>query len=158
MRMFMPALAAILAASLSVAPAHAVPATEAARQELQVAVAAMDAAWDRKDLATWVSLFDQDATIQAGPNSVLEGQAAIRTFFGRDFERRPGTMRHISEARRIDMVAPDLALVDKLVRLEQQDADGRWKVLLTFANSTLMTRAQGSWKVRAVRAHIVPNA
>jgi ketosteroid isomerase-like protein len=157
MRIFMPALAAILATALAAAPAHAVPATEAARQELHGAVAAMDAAWDRKDLTTWVTLFDREATIQAGPSAVLEGQAAIRTFFGRDFERRRGTMRHVSHPHRIDMVAPGLALVDKLVCIEQQDGNGGWKALLTFSNSTLMTRVQGAWKVRAVRAHIVPN-
>ncbi len=158
MRMFMPGLAAILATALSVAPSYAAPATEAARQELHGAAAAMDAAWDRKDLTAWATLFDQNATIQAGPNAVLEGQAAIRAFFGRDFENRRGTMRHVSEPYRIDMVTPDLALVDKLVRLEQQDAEGRWTVLRTFSNSTLLTRVQGTWKVRAVRAHIVPNA
>lgn len=158
MRTFMPGVAAILAAALSVAPSDAAPATEAARQELHGAVVAMDAAWDRKDLTAWAALFDQDATIQVGPSAVLEGQAAIRTFFGRDYENRRGTMRHVSEPQRIDMVAPDLVLVDKLVRLEQQDAEGRWKALATFRNTTLMRRIQGAWKVRAVRAHIVPNA
>ena len=158
MRMFMLGLAAISAAALSAIPCDAAPATEEARQELHGAVAAMDTAWDRKDLAAWATLFDRDATIQAGPNAVLEGRAAINAYYGRDFENRKGTMRHVSEPRRIDMVTPDLALVDKLVRLEQQDGEGRWTVLRTFFNSTLMTRAQGSWKVRAVRAHVIPNS
>jgi ketosteroid isomerase-like protein len=155
--MFMPALVVISAAALSVAPCRAAPATEAARQELHGAAAALDAAWDRKDLTALATLFAQDATIQAGPNAVLEGHAAIRAFFDRDFENRRGTMRHVSEPRRIDMVNLDLALVDKLVRLEQRDADGRWTVLRTFLNSTLLTRVQGTWKIRAIRAHIVPN-
>ena len=157
MRMFITGLAAIAAAALSATSCAAVPATEAARQELLGAAAAMDAAWDRKDLSSLADLFAEDATIQAGPDAVLEGQAAIRAFFGRDFENRPGTMRHVSEPRRIDMVTPELALVDKLVRLEQQDAEGRWTVVRTFLNSTLLTRAQGSWKVRTIRAHVVPN-
>ncbi|MFC7538128.1 YybH family protein [Sphingomonas sp. GCM10030256] len=157
MRIFMPGLVVISAAALSVAPCRAAPATEAAQQELNGAAAAMDAAWDRKDLTGFATLFAQDATIQAGPNSVLEGQAAIRAFFGRDFENRRGTMRHVSEPRSIDMVTPYLALVDKMVRLEQQDADGRWTVLRTFLNSTLLTRVQGTWKIRAIRAHIIPN-
>ena len=158
MRMFVTGLVAISAATLSLAPCRAAPATEAARLELHGAAAAMDAAWDRKDLPALATLFAQDATIQAGPNAVIEGQAAIRSFFGRDFENRGGTMRHVSEPRRIDMVTPDLALVDKLVRLEQQGTDGRWTVLRTFLNSTLLMRVQGIWKVRAIRAHIVPNA
>lgn len=158
MRMFLPGSVVISAAALSFAPCSAAPATEAARQELHGAAAAMDAAWDRKDLTALTTLFAQDATIQAGPHAVLEGQTAIRAFFGRDFENRRGTMRHVSEPRRIDMVTPDLALVDKLVHLEQQDADGRWTVLRTFLNSTLLTRVQGTWKIRAIRAHSVPNA
>nr|WP_295370272.1 nuclear transport factor 2 family protein [uncultured Sphingosinicella sp.] len=157
MRMFILGLAACSAAALSLTPCNAAPAAEAARQELHGAAAAMDAAWDRKDLTALATLFAQDATIQAGPNAVLEGQAAIRAFFGRDFDNRRGTMRHVSEPRRIDMVAPDLALVDKLVRIEQQDADGRWTVLRTFLNSTLLRRVEGSWKVRTIRAHVVPN-
>lgn len=157
MRMFTFGLAAITAAALSVAPCGAAPATEAARMELQGAAAAMDAAWDRKDPTALAALFAKDATIQAGPNAVLEGRAAIGAFFGRDFENRPGTMRHVSQLRGIDMVTPDLALVDKLVRLEQQDAQGRWTVLRTFLNSTLLKRVAGSWKVRTVRAHVVPN-
>ncbi len=67
-------------------------------------------------------------------------------------------MRHISEPRRIDMVTPDLALVDKLVRIEQQDPEGHWTVLRTFLNSTLLRRVQGNWKVRFIRAHVIPNA
>lgn len=59
----------------------------------------MDAAWDRKDLTAWAALFDHDATIQAGPNAVIEGQAAIRAFFGRDFHNRRGAMRHQRTAR-----------------------------------------------------------
>ena len=157
MRMFILGLAACSAEALSLSPCNAAPAPEAARQELHGAAAAMDAAWDRKDLTALATLFAQDATIQAGPNAVLEGQAAIRAFFGRDFDNRRGTMRHVSEPRRIDMVTPDLALVDKLVRIEQQDADGRWTVLRTFLNSTLLRRVEGSWKVRTIRAHVVPN-
>jgi uncharacterized protein (TIGR02246 family) len=156
--MFVLGLVAMSAAALSLSPCDAAPASKVARQELDGATAAMDAAWDRKDLSALALLFAQDATIQAGPNAVLEGQAAIRGFFGRDFENRRGTMRHVSEPRRIDMVTPDLALVDKLVRLEQQDAEGHWKVLRTFLNSTLLTRVQGTWKVRAIRAHAIPHA
>ena len=158
MRMLIAGLVAILNTALSVAPSYAAPATVASRRELQGAAAAMDAAWDRKDLTAWTTLFDQDAIIQAGPNAVIEGQAAIRAFFGRDFKNRRGTMRHVSEPRRIDMVRPDLALMDKVVRLEQQDADGRWTVLRTFSNSTLLTQVRGVWKVRSVRAHLIPNA
>lgn len=157
MRMFTLVLAASSAAALSVMPCVAAPGTEAARQELHGAAAAMDDAWDRKDSTALTALFAPDATIQAGPNAVLEGRTAIGAFFGRDFGNRRGTMRHVSEVRRIDMVTPGLALVDKLVRLEQQDAEGRWTVLRTFLNSTLLSRAEGSWKVRAVRAHVIPD-
>lgn len=157
MRMFTLGLAAIAAAALSATPCGAAPAPEAARAALHDAAAAMDSAWDRRDSSALAALFAPDATIQAGPNAVLEGRAAIRAFFGRDFENRRGTMRHVSALQRIDMVAPDLALVDKVVRLEQQDAQGRWTVLRTFLNSTLLRQDEGSWKVRTIRAHIVPN-
>lgn len=155
MRMTTLVLATISAAALPLMPCDAAPATEAARLELHGAAAAMDAAWDRKDPAGFAALFAPDATIQAGPNAVLEGQAAIRAFFDRDFTNRRGTMRHVSETRRIDMVTADLALVDKLVRIERREPDGRWTVLRTFLNSSLLRRIDGSWRVRTVRAHVV---
>ncbi len=83
MRVFLRGLAATSAAILLATPCVAAPATETARQKLHGAAAAMDAAWDRKDLTAWAALFDQDATIQAGPTAVVEGRAAIRAFFGR---------------------------------------------------------------------------
>lgn len=150
-------LLTISAALAFSAPCAAAPATETAQRELRSAAASMDGAWNRADLSAFTTLFDENATIQAGPKSVLEGQEAIRNFFARDFSNRTNALRHVSEPQRIDQIAPDLALVDKLVRIEQQGANGGWTVLRTFLNSTLMRRVQGKWKVRTVRAHVVPN-
>lgn len=158
MRSLVFGLAAMSAGTLTVAPCSAAPAPDSVRLELQSAAAAMDAAWDRKDLTSFADLFHKDATIQAGPTAVIDGQAAIRSFFGRDFENRRGTMRHVSETIRTDMIGSDLALVDKRVRLEQRSNEGHWTALRTFVNSTVLMREQGVWKVRTVRAYVVPNS
>ncbi|NNM78037.1 SgcJ/EcaC family oxidoreductase [Sphingomonas sp. ID1715] len=157
MRMFSPCWAVIPAAIVFTSPCGAASTGEIASAKVRQAAAAMDAAWDRADPAAMAALFADEATIQAGPNSVLEGRAAIHAFFKRDFDTRPALLRHVSELRRVDMITPDLALVDKVVRIEQQDSEGRWEALRTFLNATIMKRVTGVWKVRAVRAHVIPN-
>jgi hypothetical protein len=41
--------------------------------------------------------------------------------------------------------------------VEQQQADGSWKLMRTFRNVSLARREGNGWKLQSVRAFLVPN-
>ena len=85
----------------------------------------------------------------------VAGRAAVRSFFEGNFARREGTLRHITQLESIDLVAPGIALADAHVRVEQL-RDGRWELVRSFANHSVVRREAGGWRLHAVRAHRLP--
>ena len=147
-------LAAGLACAVTTA-AHAAPPSAADEAALRALGAAADAAWNAKDAAAMAGHYarDADMLVGAADGQVQRGRAAVQAYYARSFGARQGVMRHVSEIRNLDMLAPDLALSDVAVRVEARQPDGTWKLMRRFNNVSISVREDGAWKLKAVRAY-----
>ncbi|NNM76019.1 SgcJ/EcaC family oxidoreductase [Sphingomonas sp. ID1715] len=148
-------LALLLA--LCAAPASAQPPSAADQAALNALADTADAAWNDKDAARMAEAYVADGSLRMAGGTVVEGKDAIRATFVRNFAARQGTMRHITQVDRAEMIAADLAFTEAGVRVEQQQPDGGWKLMRTFRNISVARRDGGAWKLRSVRAFLVPN-
>jgi uncharacterized protein (TIGR02246 family) len=147
---FLTALA--LAANLS-----APQPSEADRRALVDLATATDVHWDAKDAPAMASLFTDDATLKVGADSpVVEGRRALEAFYARGFQARSRVERHITALTRIEMITPTVAFTDARVRIDQQQADGSWTTVRSFANTAVAVKADGRWRLRSARAQRVP--
>lgn len=152
MKSFVSAAAAAVVLLATPAFAAAPSAQEAA--ELKALAEAGDAAWNAADARRMASLYLPDATLVVrGAADRLDGAAAIQAFFERAFGRRPAGFRHVTEIVSIDVVEPGLAFSDVVVRVEQRQADGGWKLIREFDNVSIAVREGGAWKLRTVRTY-----
>jgi uncharacterized protein (TIGR02246 family) len=147
----------LLALALFAGPALAEPASPADMAALQALANAADSAWNEKNAARMAEAYAEDGTLRMSGGAVLEGRAAIRTTFDRNFAARQGTMRHVTAVDRAELIAPDLAFTDAGVRVEQQQPDGSWTLMRSFRNVSVARREGGTWKLQSVRAFLVPN-
>ena len=150
--MRLPALALTFAV-LVATPALAAPPSDADAAALRSLAGAADEAWNTADAERMSSYYSEDATLQVtGRGEQFVGRGAIRSFMAQSFAARPGVFRHVTEIRRMDAVAPDLVFSDADVRVEQQQADGSWKLVRSFGNVSVAAREGRGWRLRAVRA------
>lgn len=140
------------ALSLIAVPALAEPPAQADEQALLALAANADAAWDARDVDGMTALYEEGATLRMGGGKVVEGQQAIRTQFQSAFAARQATMRHVTTIDRNELIAPDLAISDAGVRVEQQQPDGSWLTVRSFRNVSLARRGPDGWRLRTVRA------
>jgi uncharacterized protein (TIGR02246 family) len=140
---------ASLAQAAEPAPADVAALTALAR--------AADAAWDAADAPRMSGLYTPDASLMVGgTGDVRGGREAVSAYFGEAFANRPAVMRHVTEVRRADLLAPDLALTDNFVRVEVRQADGAWREARRFHTVSLAERTAAGWRLRAVRAFPLP--
>lgn len=147
----------ILALALLAAPALAQQPSPADRAALDALAAEADAAWNEKNAARIAAVYTEGASLRLSGGAAIEGREAIRSNFDRNFAARHGTMRHITQVDRAELIGPHLALSDAGVRVEQLQADGSWKLMRTFRNVSLARREGKTWKLHLVRAFVVPN-
>lgn len=151
--MRLPLLAAITwlgAASAALAAAPS-PADDTALRQLG---AAADSAWDAKDAARMATYYAADASLWVGgAGAEQQGRENVQAYFQRAFAGRTGDLRHVSEIRALQLISPDTAFTDVLVRVEERQADGSWKTVRRFNNVSLAAREAGAWKLRVVRAY-----
>jgi uncharacterized protein (TIGR02246 family) len=145
------------ALALLAAPALAQPVSPADDAALKALAHEADVAWNEKDAARMAAVYAEGASLRLSGGAAIESRDAIRATFERNFAARQGTMRHITQVDRAELIAPDLALSDAGVRVEQQQADGSWKLMRTFRNVSLARREGNGWKLQFVRAFLVPN-
>ncbi|HEV2567451.1 SgcJ/EcaC family oxidoreductase [Sphingomonas sp.] len=148
-------LALLLA--LCAAPALAEAPSVTDRAALAALADAADAAWNEKDAGRVAAAYTADGSLRMSGGAVVEGQDAIRATFESNFAARQGTMRHITQVDRVELIEPDLAFTDAGVRVEQQQPDGSWKLMRTFRNVSVAKREGGAWRLKSVRAFLVPN-
>lgn len=133
------------------APAQFLPAAD--RTALIALAAQNDAAWGEKDVAAIKQQYTADGSLRVAPGSpVVVGRHSILEFFGKAFARRNGVYRHITVIDHLEPITSNLVLADGGVRVERQEADGRWSLVRTFRNVSVVAREAGEWKLRSVRA------
>ncbi|QSX78697.1 YybH family protein [Agrilutibacter solisilvae] len=149
----------LLAAATALLPQAACPATpgDADRVALTRLAADLDAVWDAGDPAAVSALYAVDGSLRMDGRPVVQGRDAVQRYFVETMGRRPAGARHVTHVEHIDMLTPDLALVDTRVSIERDDAQGRRDVLAEFHNQTLSSRQAEGWRFRAVRAQRVAN-
>lgn len=147
-------LAAAAVVSLLAAPAIAAAPTEREAAELHALAQAGDEAWNAADAARMAALYAADASLvlNGGANR-MTGVQEIQAFFEGAFSRRPGVFRHVTEIVGIDVVEPGMAFTDVMVRVEQRQPDGAWKLVRRFDNVSISVRDGTDWKLRVVRAY-----
>ena len=146
-----------LALALLAAPAVAEPPSAADQAQLAALAAEADSAWNEKDADRMAAAYTPGATLGLGGGKPIDGRDAVRSTFQRNFAARQGTMRHLTTVERTELIAPDLAMSDAAVRVEQQQPDGSWTLMRSFRNVSLARREAGAWKLHSVRAFLVPN-
>lgn len=149
-------LVLVAAASAAVAfPVLAEAPAEADRVALERLAADLDRVWDAGDPATVASLYATDGTLRLDARPIVEGRAAVTAYFRTTIARRAAGARHRTRVERIDMLAPDLALVDARAWIERDGEGGAVEVLARFHNQTVAVREGAGWRFRAVRAQRV---
>lgn len=150
MRLFLTCAALVLATA-----AEAAPPSDADRAALEALAEAADIDWNEKDVAGMAAHYAQDASLGLG-GQMLEGRAALADYFKLAFARRPGVFRHVTRIEKVELLRPDLAFSDAVVRVERQQPDGSWALERSFRNASVSVRSEGGWKLRSVRAYPVP--
>jgi uncharacterized protein (TIGR02246 family) len=148
-------MAGVLLAAFSTAatsPASAAEPNAADRAALLALAESMDRAWTAADVEANATLFTPDATARFGTEPLGRSRAAIRAQFQSFFAGRPPNLRHVTRIERLEQLAPDLALWDAEVRVEQRQQDGTWRALTTITNVTVAARIANGWAIKAVRA------
>lgn len=147
----------LIALACAPAAAAAAPAAPEERAALERLAAEADAAWNRRDAAAMAGFYAADANLRLGGMAdPVTGRESVHAYFERAFASRAGEMRHITLLDDIDMPRPGMAVSDAIVRVEQRTADGGWRLVRSFANTSVAIREQGGWKLVAVRAHVLP--
>lgn len=154
MRLILAATLSLLAASAAQAAAPS-PADHAALERLALD---SDRDWDAKALDRFLGHHVADSSVRIAGDAAVLGREAMRGYFGRAFAARPAGFRHVSTLEHVDMIGRDTAIVDTQVRVEQRQADGSWALQRTFRTYVVAVRANGEWKLRAVRAAPLPAA
>jgi len=131
--------------------ASAAPPSDSDRVALTRLAADLDAVWDAGDPAAVSALYAVDGSLRMDGRPIVQGRDAVQAYFVETMGRRPAGARHVTHVEHIDMLAPDLALVDTRVSIERDGAQGR-QVLAEFHNQTLSSRQADGWRFRAVRA------
>lgn len=150
-RMIVAASAVMLATAATAAPPSA-----ADRAVLEKLAADNDAAWNAKNIDVLISQYAPEGSLRLGAGALMSGRQMVRSHFARAFAARQGKLRHVSQIDNIDMVTPDLALADVLVRIERDNADGSVTLLREVRNHSMVVREDGEWRLRAVRAYPLP--
>lgn len=147
-------LIAALAWAAACSVAAAAPVTPKDEAALRALGAAADAAWNAKDARQMGGYYAEDASLLVGGVALPEqvGRANIESYFQRAFASRVGDLRHVSEIHNLQMIGPDLAFTDVLVRVESRRPDGGWQVVRRFNNVSISERTGDGWRLRAVRA------
>lgn len=148
----------LIAAGAFLVPAlaSAAPPSPAERAALEALAARNDSAWDAGDAAAIAADYTAGGSLRlGGMGEALEGRHSVRAYFDKAFAARPATFRHITALQKIDVVAPGVAFADAEVRVEQLK-DGRWKLARRFLNHSMLKPEAGTWRIQAVRAHLLP--
>ena len=149
-------LLAALAAAL-VPVAHAAPPSAEDRAALEALATQLDRVWDAGDPAGVAALYATEGTLRLNNRPFEKGQAAVRRYFEVTLARRPAGARHFTRILDVDMLTPDLAMVDTHASVERELASGDRQVLADFHNQTIAVREQGTWRFRVVRAQRMTN-
>lgn len=148
--------AASAALSMAAAASAAVPASDD-RNALERLASAADQAWNRGDAEGMSILYTESASLRlGGMDKPLVGRGAVRSYFGRSFEKRPPGFRHVTQLRHVEMLGPSLAFSDAAVSVEQSDGKGGWLLVRQYENNSIAVREAGQWKLSSVRAYPVP--
>jgi len=139
------------ATALMIPVASAAPPNDADRVALTRLAADLDAVWDSGDPAAVSALYTVDGSLRMDDRLIVQGRDAVLAYFVETIGRRPDGARHVTRVENIDMLTPDLALVDTQVSIERDGAQGR-EVLVQFHNQTVSSRQTDGWRFRVVRA------
>jgi uncharacterized protein (TIGR02246 family) len=142
----------VAATALMSQAASAAPPSDTDRVALEKLAADLDAVWDKGDPAAVSALYAADGSLRMDGRPVVQGRDAVQRYFVETIGRRPAGARHVTRVENIDMLTPDLALVDTRASIERDGAQGGREVLAEFHNQTLALRETDAWRFRAVRA------
>ncbi|HEY0149074.1 MAG TPA: SgcJ/EcaC family oxidoreductase [Allosphingosinicella sp.] len=147
----------LLAAALLPVAASAAPASPQDRIALQSLARAADEAWNARDAKAMSLHYAKDANLRLGGMAEpVRGRDSVRAYFETAFAARQGTLRHVTIVDSIEMPRPGLAVSDAKVVVEARTADGSWKPVREFTNTSVAIREDGAWKLAAVRATPLP--
>ncbi len=131
-----------------------VPAAE--RQVLEALAKESDAYWNAADANRLAAMFADDADLRLGSGPHALGREGVLAYFSRSFAAREPHLRHTTELTALNEVAPGVVVADGQVRLERVGPDGEPVLLRRFVNHTVLVKEDGTWRFKAIRAHVIP--
>ncbi|HEX7150893.1 MAG TPA: SgcJ/EcaC family oxidoreductase [Thermoanaerobaculia bacterium] len=119
---------------------------EADVRAIAAMVAESDVRWNNRDAAGLSNLFTADVNIRINTNDIA-GRDNVRAFFTNSLGRVPAGMRHRTEIKELQLLAPDVVWGEAHVWLEDET-----KVVREFKVMSVLKKENGEWKIRVNRA------
>jgi uncharacterized protein (TIGR02246 family) len=117
----------------------------------------LDATWKSRDAEAFSRLFSTDGSFHfVDRGQTLEGRAAIREFFARQFPTIAPGFRHRTTVGRIREISPQAHAVDGQVEILHETDGAEPSILRTFTIFGVMERTQEVWTIRDLRAYQLP--
>jgi uncharacterized protein (TIGR02246 family) len=121
----------------------------------------LDALWNARDAQRFSDLFTDDGSLEfVDRGQAMEGRPAIRRYFAKQFSSSAPELRHVTSIRDVRVIAPDVRAVDGRVEILRQEPGKNVAptVLRTFAIVAVMVRTEEVWRIRVLRAYLLPAA
>jgi uncharacterized protein (TIGR02246 family) len=118
--------------------------------EIRAIEARYDAAWNRSDADALTANLADDAVVVNPHGDVVQGRAAFRSLIADLLDGRFAGSRHEGSIRRIQFVAPDVALVDGEARITGLKGEPS---TMAHAFTDVFVRRNDSWEIAAIRAY-----
>ncbi len=125
--------------------------------EVEALLSRVEDAYRRRDAEALAELYHPRAKHPLPTGEVAVGRAAIRAHLPLIFAMTPEDIESETIAQEIDVVTPDVAIIDSRVRHYRRTDEGRAPVSVE-GFTVVAIREEGRWLIAAVRGALVPKA
>lgn len=114
-------------------------------------MANLDATYDKRDVAAYIELFQEDADFLWTTGVLSKDRNEIQQQVTNTFKFVPSGYRHISTLERIRFLKPDIAIVDGTVMFVREGASESEKPFFKALSTCLLKKEKSQWRCSAVR-------
>jgi uncharacterized protein (TIGR02246 family) len=116
-----------------------------------------DDAWNAHDAERFSQRFtsDVDFRLEGYSDMHVIGRDSLRREFAATFARTPADVRHRTTIDRVQLIQPDVSLLDLHVFIERVAADSSRTRLREWAGTVVALRGSTGWSTRALRLRLV---
>ena len=123
---------------------------------IKQAMADIDAAYDKRDAAAYIELFQEDADFLWTTGVLSKDRNEIQQQVTNTFNFVPSGNKHISTLERIRFLKPDIAIVDGTTMFVREGASENEKPFWKSLSTCVLKKEKGQWRISAVRLMLPP--